>query len=78
MVYFNQNKINYKTYVQDIIKINHKEIFELITKNNGHIYICGDVKMAADVTTTIEAILQENSSMTLDDAKEYIDEMTVS
>lgn len=33
--------------------------------------------MAADVTLTLEGILQENSNMTSNDAKEYIDEMIV-
>lgn len=66
-----------KTYVQHLMIKNMKEIYELIYNQNGHFYVCGDVKMAADVTTTLEIVLQCEGKMSIDEAKAYLTDMKV-
>lgn len=53
------------------------EIFNAIDSENGHFYVCGDVKMAHDVTTKLEQIIMENGRMTPEEAKHYIVTMRV-
>ena len=43
-----------QTYVQDLIKKNKKEIYDMLVNKNGHFYVCGDVSMAEDVHTSLE------------------------
>ena len=52
-------------------------IFKAIDEKNGHFYVCGDVKMAHDVTSRLEQIIMENGDMTADKAKQYIVRMRV-
>ena len=40
--------------------------------------MCGDVRMAADVTNTLEEALQHEGRMSSEDAKRYVNEMKVS
>lgn len=62
-----------KIYVQDMLAANVHEVFDLIVNKKGHFYVCGDVRMAADVTHTLELALQQH--MSLDEAKEYVNQM---
>ncbi|XP_045171466.2 nitric oxide synthase, brain-like [Mercenaria mercenaria] len=61
-----------KTYVQTILKQNAAVVFNCIVKEGGHFYVCGDVKMASDVTATLEKILSTQGDMTMQDAKNFI------
>ncbi|XP_074640312.1 nitric oxide synthase-like protein [Tubulanus polymorphus] len=61
-----------KTYVQHLLKRNAPNIYKTIHKNGGHFYVCGDVSMAADVTTTLELIIQSEGNMTNEAAKAYV------
>ncbi len=49
-----------------------KEIYEAVFKKNGHFYVCGEVQMAADVTQTLELILQVLNDMDVEQSKECI------
>ncbi len=69
--------IFFKTYVQDRVEENSSEVYDLIVVKKGHLYICGDVRMAADLTKTLENILKVKGNMTMDQAKEYINDMKV-
>ena len=40
--------------MQDLIKKNKKEIYDMLVNKNGHFYVCGDVSMAEDVHTSLE------------------------
>ncbi|XP_069814389.1 methionine synthase reductase [Dendropsophus ebraccatus] len=45
-------------YVQDNLKIFSKDVVQILTKENGYFYICGDAKnMARDVNTALADIL---------------------
>lgn len=63
-----------KMYVQDIMEKNGESLFDLIINKNGHFYVCGDVRMAADVTQMLEQQLvnHSNSKLNLQDAKDYL------
>ena len=50
-------------------------MYELLVNKKGHIYICGDVRMAEEVTNTIEVGLQREGNMNLEDSKLFINEM---
>jgi len=49
----------------------------MLFEKKGHIYICGDVRMAADVTNQIELGLKHKYKISLEEAKSYINEMRV-
>lgn len=45
-----------KTYVQHLLLRDSEFIYSVLTAQKGHIYICGDSNMAADVRNTLEKI----------------------
>jgi sulfite reductase alpha subunit-like flavoprotein len=49
----------------------------MLFNKKGHIYICGDVRMAADVTNEIELGLKQKYKISIEEAKDYINEMRV-
>ena len=63
--------------MQHLLGKNTKFVYDAIYKKNGHFYVCGDVRMAADVTNTLEAALQQEGKMSNEDAKKYVNEMKV-
>jgi sulfite reductase alpha subunit-like flavoprotein len=64
-------------YVQDVICKNSVEIFDLIMNKNAHLYICGDVQMAVDVTVAIENIFKVEGNIDQDKAKDFIKHLKV-
>ncbi|KAL5016522.1 hypothetical protein ScPMuIL_006111 [Solemya velum] len=64
-----------KTYVQDVLRKNKKQVYDLLVNKGAHLYICGDVGMAADVTDTIVGILKKLGKMTLEQATIYVSEL---
>jgi nitric-oxide synthase len=61
-----------KAYVQDKMIENSVEIFDLIYRQKAHFYICGDVRMAADVTQTLETIISKQGALNPTEAKEFL------
>ncbi|XP_069775851.1 nitric oxide synthase 1-like [Narcine bancroftii] len=62
-----------KVYVQDIIRKNlSQEIFQLLDSQAGHLYICGDVTMAQDVSQTIHEIVAAQAHLSPSEAAAYI------
>jgi nitric-oxide synthase len=66
-----------KTYVQEMLLQNIKAVCDDIMARSGHFYICGDVRMAAGVTSAFENGLCKYYNMTNDQAKDYILKMKV-
>jgi nitric-oxide synthase len=64
-----------KCYVQDLLAKNKADIYENIVNRQGHFYVCGDVRMAAEVTQTLELTLHKHSKMSIDEARIYVNEM---
>ena len=54
-----------------------EEVFQLLTADWGHLYICGDVNMASDVTTTLKQILKSKGGLSDEEAGAYISQMRV-
>ena len=52
-------------------------IYKAIDEEGGHFFVCGDVKMAHDVTSRLEQIIMEKGNMTSERAKQYIVKMRV-
>ena len=46
--------IYFQTYVQDLVKKNASEIYDMLVNKGGHFFVCGDVSMADDVHTSLE------------------------
>ncbi|XP_043923547.1 nitric oxide synthase, brain-like [Protopterus annectens] len=64
-----------KTYVQDILKTKlAEEVYNTLCRENGHMYVCGDVTMARDVMNTVQQILASKGDMSITEAGEYITE----
>eukprot|EP00112_Aurelia_sp_Birch-Aquarium-sp1_P021015 Seg555.10 transcript_id=Seg555.10/GoldUCD/mRNA.D3Y31 product="Nitric oxide synthase inducible" protein_id=Seg555.10/GoldUCD/D3Y31 len=61
-----------KTYVQHMVAKNGESVCDKLMKQGGHIYVCGDVAMAADVNTTICESLQERMGYSKEQARECI------
>ncbi|GAM25150.1 hypothetical protein SAMD00019534_083250 [Acytostelium subglobosum LB1] len=58
-------------YIQDKIKDNAKQLFDMIQLNKGYVYICGDAKgMAVGVRKTFVEIIQEQMNLNENDAAE--------
>lgn len=51
-----------KKYVQHVLqnKTVAKEVAKLVLQQGGHIYVCGDVSMAADVERVLAKILSQH------------------
>lgn len=63
--------------MQDVLRKNKKQVYDLLVNKGAHLYICGDVGMAADVTDTIVGILKKLGKMTLEQATIYVSELKV-
>uniref|UniRef100_A0A8C0FKZ2 Nitric oxide synthase, inducible n=1 Tax=Bubo bubo TaxID=30461 RepID=A0A8C0FKZ2_BUBBB len=59
-----------KVYVQDILQSKlETKVCSLLHKEEGHLYVCGDVHMAKDVAQTLKGMLAKN--LNLSDQKRY-------
>ncbi|XP_048400837.2 nitric oxide synthase 1-like [Stegostoma tigrinum] len=62
-----------KEYVQDIIRNQlPTELFQLLSSSKGHLYVCGDVTMAQDVSKTVQELIATLGAMSLNDAASYL------
>ena len=66
-----------KAYVQHILQEDTETIGEMIYSKNGHVYVCGDVTMASDVSKTLTNLLQEYAALSDQEAKDYINKLRV-
>ena len=63
-------------YVQDLLRADSIKLSHSL--NEAHIYVCGDVNMAAQVQETLEGFLVDHNNMTDDEAKQFIIDKRVS
>ena len=67
-----------QTYVQNIMADETSNyLFETLHKQKGHMYVCGDVTMAADVSKTLHEIFAQEGKMTVAEAAAAIKEIKV-
>ena len=67
-----------KVYVQHLLAKHGEETWKLIHDEKASIFVCGAVKMGADVDHTLQGIISEQGGMSRDKAKAYLDKMAVS
>ncbi|NXN99780.1 NOS2 protein, partial [Rhinopomastus cyanomelas] len=61
-----------KVYVQDILQSRlEAKVCSLLHKEEGHLYVCGDVRMAKDVAQTLKGMLAKHLNLSEQQAEEY-------
>lgn len=61
-----------KAYVQDILQSKlETKVCNLLHKEKGHLYVCGDVRMAKDVAQTLKGVLAKKLNLNEQQAEEY-------
>ena len=64
-------------YVQHILQEDMESVGEMIYSKGGHVYVCGDVTMASDVSKILTNLLQEYAALSDQEAKDYISGLRV-
>lgn len=66
-------------YVQDVLQEQLAEsVYRALKEQGGHIYVCGDVTMAADVLKAIQRIMAQQGKLSEEDAGVFISRLRVS
>mmetsp|Transcript_10522 Transcript_10522/g.22941 ORF Transcript_10522/g.22941 Transcript_10522/m.22941 type:complete len:816 (-) Transcript_10522:245-2692(-) len=66
-----------KVYVQHLLAKRAEETWELIHERKASIFVCGAVRMGADVDHALQDIISKQGNMTREKAKAYLDKMQV-
>lgn len=66
-----------KVYVQHLLAKRGRETWELIHDRKASVFVCGAVKMGADVDHALQDIISKEGGMTRVEAKAYLDRMAV-
>ncbi|XP_052611131.1 LOW QUALITY PROTEIN: nitric oxide synthase, brain [Peromyscus californicus insignis] len=62
-----------KKYVQDVLQEQLAEpVYRALKEQGGHIYVCGDVTMAADVLKAIQRIMTQQGKLSEEDAGVFL------
>ncbi|XP_047417906.1 nitric oxide synthase, brain isoform X2 [Sciurus carolinensis] len=62
-----------KKYVQDVLQEQLAEpVYRALKEQGGHIYVCGDVTMAADVLKAVQRIMAQQGKLSEEDAGVFI------
>jgi hypothetical protein len=65
--------------VQDVLQEQLAEpVYRALKEQGGHIYVCGDVTMAADVLKAIQRIMTQQGKLSEEDAGLFISRLRVS
>lgn len=68
----------FQVYVQDLLQGElEAKVYQLLHTDGGHLYVCGDVRMARDVAQTLTAISAKYLSLTEEQAKEHFFQLKV-
>ncbi|XP_051014042.1 LOW QUALITY PROTEIN: nitric oxide synthase, inducible [Acomys russatus] len=61
-----------KVYVQDILqKQLADEVLRVLHREEGHLYVCGDVRMARDVATTLKKLVATKLNLSEEQVEDY-------
>ena len=66
-----------QTYVQDLLLKEAQLVYRMITQENGHLYVCGDSRMADDVTNTLLLVLKKAGRMNQQESKAFFNLLRV-
>ncbi|NXQ29608.1 NOS2 protein, partial [Alaudala cheleensis] len=65
-----------KVYVQDVLQRQlEARVCEVLQRQQGHVYVCGDVRMARDVASTLRALLARALRLSPQQAHEYFQQL---
>ncbi|KAK6473256.1 nitric oxide synthase [Huso huso] len=65
-----------KVYVQDVLRDRLAgEVYRVLHEDGGHIYICGDVRMARDVSHTLKELFADRLGLNLEQAGDYLTQL---
>mmetsp|Transcript_29658 Transcript_29658/g.70481 ORF Transcript_29658/g.70481 Transcript_29658/m.70481 type:complete len:743 (-) Transcript_29658:136-2364(-) len=67
-----------KVYVQHLLKERAKETWDLIDAEKASVYVCGAVRMGADVDRTLQDIVSSQGNMSAAEARAYLEDMSSS
>lgn len=67
-----------KTYVQDLAVKESESVYNLIVREKGHIYVCGDVTMAEHVYVTLRKIIAQRENKTEVEVEKFMLALRVS
>jgi ferredoxin-NADP reductase/truncated hemoglobin YjbI len=62
-----------REYVQDAIRAMKDVVGDLLTRNNAHVFVCGNVTMARGVEDALCAVLEEREGISLVAAKRWVE-----
>lgn len=67
-----------QVYVQDLLqKELEAEVFRLLHEEEGHLYVCGDIRMASEVAKTLKEMFAKKLSLTEEEAEDYCFQLKV-
>lgn len=65
--------------MQDVLQEQLAEpVYRALKEQGGHIYVCGDVTMAADVLKAVQRIMTQQGKLSEEDAGVFISRLRVS
>ncbi|XP_075052853.1 nitric oxide synthase, inducible [Mixophyes fleayi] len=65
-----------KTYVQDILKKNLEDVvYKTIFREEGHLYVCGNLDMARDVAETLKWIIAKKKGLSEEKAEDCFSQL---
>ncbi|CAB3251850.1 unnamed protein product [Arctia plantaginis] len=64
-----------KKYVQAYLEDDAKDLCRMLTEEEGHFYVCGDIKMADDVRSKLKEIFIKHAGMTDEEVEDFLIEM---
>ncbi|KAG8122710.1 hypothetical protein E2320_018261 [Naja naja] len=61
-----------KVYVQDLLRNKlEAEVYRFLHEEEGHLYVCGDIRMASEVAKTLKEMFAKKLSLTEEEAEDY-------
>lgn len=68
----------FQVYVQDILRQQlASEVLRVLHEEQGHLYVCGDVRMARDVAQTLKHLLAATLSLSEEQVEDYFFQLKV-
>lgn len=67
-----------QTYVQHILEKNLEDVLvRTLFREEGHVYVCGQIEMARDVATTIKRIIAKKKGLSNEEVEKYLTQLKV-
>lgn len=68
----------FQVYVQDLLRQQlASEVLRVLHEEHGHLYVCGDVRMARDVARTLKGLVAAELSLSEEQVEDYFFQLKV-